>query len=188
MSKLITFSAPSGSGKTTIVEKLISDESLNLAFSVSATTRPKRDYEIHGKHYYFLSKDEFLKKVQNDEFVEWEEVYEGMYYGTLKSEIERLLKASKNIIFDIDIKGSLNIKKYYPDITLTIFVVPPSFEELVRRLKNRGSEDENTLQKRLQRYEFEMSFANSFDKIVVNDQLDKAIEECKRIILDFIKS
>lgn len=186
MRKLIAVSAPSGTGKTTIISEIIKQENLNLMFSVSATSRPPRNYEINGQHYYFLTAEQFKEKIKNNEFVEWQEVYENQFYGTLKTEIERIFELNKNIIFDIDIMGALNIKKHYPQNTITIFVSPPSMEDLKKRLDNRASETPESTLKRLQRAEFEISFAPKFDFKIINDKLETAIEETKEIISNFI--
>jgi len=161
--KLIVIAAPSGSGKTTVVNSLISDKTLNLGFSISATSRPRRENEIDGKDYYFLSDDEFKNKIHSKEFVEWEEVYDGIFYGTLKSELEKLNNLGKNLIFDIDVVGGLSIKKEFPDQTITIFISPPSIEELENRLRNRGTELENSIQIRLAKATKEMSMSVLYD-------------------------
>lgn len=186
MCKLIVISAPSGAGKTTIVREIIKDEKLRLKFSVSATSRPPRDYEQNGKDYYFFSVNEFKQKIENNEFIEWQEVYKNQYYGTLKSEIDRIFKNKFNVIFDVDVKGGINIKKQFPDITLSIFIQPPNIEELRKRLNNRGTEDENSLNKRIAKAEYEISLSNNFDKIVVNDILEDAVNEVHNLISGFI--
>ena len=174
MNKLIIFSAPSGSGKTTIVKHLLSLENLNLAFSISATSRAPRGVEQHGKEYYFLSADEFKNRIQHDDFMEWEEVYAGCYYGTLKSEVERLWANGKNVVFDLDVAGGLRLKKKYPDQTLAIFVEPPSLVALEERLRNRKTETEEKIQMRLNKAEQEMATAHQFDVIIKNDDLQQA--------------
>lgn len=186
MNKLIIFSAPSGSGKTTIVRHLLSLKKLNLAFSISATSRAPRGEEQHGKEYYFLSADEFKKRVQHNEFMEWEEVYTGCYYGTLKSEVERLWAMGKNVIFDIDVAGGLRLKQQYPEQTLAIFVEPPSLIALEERLRNRKTETEEKIQMRLNKAEQEMATAHQFDVIIKNDNLQQALQEAERIVTDFI--
>lgn len=186
MNKLIIFSAPSGSGKTTIVRHLLSLEKLNLAFSISATSRAPRGEEQHGKEYYFLSADEFKKRVQHNEFMEWEEVYTGCYYGTLKSEVERLWAKGKNVIFDIDVAGGLRLKQQYPEQTLAVFVEPPSLIALEERLRNRKTETEEKIQMRLSKAEQEMATAHQFDVIIKNDNLQQALQEAERIVTDFI--
>ena len=187
MDKLIIISAPSGAGKTTIVHELMKDETLNLMFSVSAASRKPRENEIDGKDYYFLSIEEFKKKIDNNEFIEWEEVYKNQFYGTLKSEAQRIWDLNKNIIFDVDVKGGLNIKKQFKNNSLAIFVKPPSIEELKNRLQNRGTETEASLNKRVEKTEYELTFASEFNKIIINDNLEKAINETKNIITNFIK-
>lgn len=186
MNKLIIFSAPSGSGKTTIVRHLLSLKKLNLAFSISATSRAPRGEEQHGKEYYFLSTDEFKKRVQHNEFMEWEEVYTGCYYGTLKSEVERLWAKGKNVIFDIDVAGGLRLKQQYPEQTLAVFVEPPSLVALEERLRNRKTETEEKIQMRLNKAEQEMATAHQFDVIIKNDNLQQALQEAERIVTDFI--
>jgi len=183
--KLIIFSAPSGAGKTTIVRHLLK-QNLNLEFSVSATSRAKRHTETHGKDYYFLSEEEFRSKIDNNEFLEWEEVYHGTFYGTLKSEVERIRESGKNVLFDIDVVGGCNIKKYYGHDALAVFVQPPSIEELRARLVSRSTDTQDVIEKRLQKAEYELSFANQFDCIIVNDQLEKALEEAEKCIYEFI--
>lgn len=186
MNKLIIFSAPSGSGKTTIVRHLLSLKKLNLAFSISATSRAPRGEEQHGKEYYFLSADEFKERVQHNEFMEWEEVYTGCYYGTLKSEVERLWAMGKNVIFDIDVAGGLRLKQQYPEQTLAVFVEPPSLIALEERLRNRKTETEEKIQMRLNKAEQEMATAHQFDVIIKNDNLQQALQEAERIVTDFI--
>lgn len=185
--KLIIFSAPSGAGKTTIVKHLLSQD-LNLEFSISATSRKPRINETHTKDYHFLSQEEFQEKIENDEFLEWEEVYEGTCYGTLKSEVERIREAGKNVIFDVDVVGGLNIKKYYGDDALAVFVQPPSVEELRNRLTMRSTETEEKIAMRIAKAEHELSFAPQFDLVLINDQLEHATEKAERLILDFLKT
>ncbi len=185
MSKLILVAAPSGAGKTTIVNHLL-DTFDSLSFSVSAATRKKRKYEIDGVNYYFISPELFREKEKNGEFVEWEEVYDNQFYGTLRSEIERLWKEGKNIIFDIDVKGALNIKKQYPKEALTIFVKPPSKEILINRLVNRNTENEESLRKRIARVKEELTFEDKFEKVVVNDKLKDAFKQAEEIVSAFI--
>ena len=184
--KVFIFSAPSGSGKTTIVHALL-DAGLPFSFSISATNRAKRPAETHGKDYYFVSPEEFKQKVENDEFVEWEEVYENISYGTLKSEIERIFENGKYPIFDVDVVGGLNLKKYFGDDALAVFVQAPSIEIIEERLRNRSTDDEESIQKRLAKSAYEMSFATQFDTIIINDNLNKAIEETKKQIQDFLE-
>ncbi len=174
--KVIVVSAPSGAGKTSIVRHIL-DYLPELSFSTSATTRAMRDGEVDGKDYHFMSVDDFKKEISNDNFLEWEEVYDNQFYGTLKSEIERIWNEGKTVIFDVDVKGGLNIKNYFGDNALSIFIEPPTIEELERRLRNRGTEDSESLKKRVQKAEYELSFAPKFDKVVLNDDLDKARQE-----------
>jgi len=183
--KLVIFSAPSGAGKTTIVKQLLK-KNLNLEFSVSATSREARKNEINGKDYYFLTQNEFQQKIDNNEFLEWEEVYLGTSYGTLKSEVERIRKLGKNVIFDVDVVGGLNIKKFYGDDALAIFVQPPSVEELEKRLRYRSTETEEKIKVRLAKAKHELSYAEQFDVIIVNDELEKAVEEAEKTVRDFL--
>ncbi len=179
--KLIIFSAPSGSGKTTIVKQLLANNP-NLGFSISACTRDKRGRsEQDGQDYYFLTPDEFRKKIDEDAFVEWEEVYPGAYYGTLKSEIERIWASGKHVIFDVDVKGGLALKNYYKERALAIFVKVPSLEILEDRLRSRGTESEESLSKRIFKMKFEWAFQDKFDVVLVNDQLEEAVMEAQRL-------
>ena len=186
MNKLIIFSAPSGSGKTTIVRHLLSLEKLNLAFSISATSRAPRGEEQHGKEYYFLTADDFKTKIGQQAFMEWEEVYAGCYYGTLKAEVERLWAMGKHVVFDIDVAGGLRLKQQYPEQTLAIFVQPPSLEALEERLRNRQTESEEKIQMRLAKAEQEMATAKQFDVIIKNDDLQQALQEAERVVTEFI--
>lgn len=183
--KLILFAAPSGSGKTTIIKHLL-ELDLNLSFSVSATTRPKRETEQHGKDYFFLTQEEFKEKINNGSFLEWEEVYEGTYYGTLKTEVDKELQKGKNILFDIDVIGAINIKKIYENQALALFIKPPSIEILKERLLIRNTESEHTLQKRIGKAEYELTFEDQFDITIINENIFDAQEEAKQIILNFI--
>lgn len=183
--KLIIFSAPSGSGKSTIINYLLTQE-LNLAFSVSATSRSPRGEEQNGVEYYFLSPDEFRQRIANDEFLEYEEVYTDKFYGTLKSEVERLTSEGKNVIFDVDVLGGVNIKKYYGNRALSVFIQPPSVEELRKRLVGRATDAPEVIEKRIERAEFELSFAPQFDVVIVNDDLNKAQNETFEVIRAFI--
>lgn len=185
--KLIIFSAPSGSGKSTIISRIMDDEQLRLEFSISATTRPPRGNEQHGKEYYFLSESDFKSRIARGEFAEYEEVYAGRFYGTLKSEIQRINDDGKNAIMDVDVAGGVNVKKIYGDNALSIFVMPPSVEELKRRLLARATDSEADIQKRIGKAEFEMTFASKFDKVVVNDDLDKAVAEVRNLISAFVE-
>lgn len=182
--KLIIFSAPSGAGKTTIVKHLLQKD-FGLEFSVSATSRQPRSGEIDGKDYYFLSVSVFREKIKNDEFLEWEEVYNGIFYGTLKSEVERIRNAGKHVIFDVDVVGGLNIKKFYGEEALAVFVQPPSVEELRKRLQNRSTESEEKIRMRVAKAEKELEFAGKFDVIIVNDDLPKALKEAEKIVAGF---
>ncbi len=184
--KLLVFSAPSGSGKTTIVRYLLEQPELNLAFSVSATSRPRRAKEKHGEHYYFISISEFKNHIKNGDFLEWEEVYRDNFYGTLKSEVERLWAEGKNVIFDIDVVGGLRIKKKFPKETLAVFVKPPSVDELKIRLKKRSTESNDKINMRIAKASVELATAPQFDKIIKNYDLDVALEEAKQLVLDFI--
>ncbi|MFC2175422.1 guanylate kinase [Bacteroidota bacterium] len=184
--KVIIFSAPSGSGKTTIVQHLLSLPELKLAFSVSATSRDKRLNEQHGKDYYFLTPEIFRQKIEQGDFLEWEEVYKNQFYGTLRSEIERIHAEGKTVVFDVDVVGGINIKKQFGQQALAIFVKPPSIAELEKRLRSRGSETEESLAKRVGKAEEEMAYANKFDVILINDDLEVAKEEARQLILDFI--
>lgn len=186
MSKLIIITAPSGAGKTTIVRHLLASFS-ELAFSISATTRSRRPHEQDGIDYYYLSPDDFRSRIQKGEFVEWEEVYEDQLYGTLKEEVERLWKADKHIIFDIEVKGALNIQKAYPDNSLSIFVQPPSEEILFERLRNRKTDSEESIRKRIARATMELSCSHQFDRILVNDVLSDALAEAEEMISSYLK-
>jgi guanylate kinase len=183
--KLIIFSAPSGAGKTTIVKHLLQQD-FDLNFSVSATSREPRKGETHGKDYYFIPENEFRKKIENNEFLEWEEVYTGIFYGTLKSEVERIRNAGKNVIFDVDVVGGLNIKKHYGNEALAVFVQPPSVEELKKRLRNRSTESEEKIKMRVDKAEKELEFANQFDVIIVNKELPKALKEAEKVVSGFL--
>lgn len=185
--RIIVISAPSGTGKSTIINSILSKGEIDLKFSVSATNRPPREGESDGKNYYFFSTDQFRNLISKDAFVEWEEVYEGRYYGTLKSEIERICDEGHNVILDIDVKGALNVKRLYPDRALTIFVQPPSLLHLKERLTNRGTETQESLTQRLQKAEYELSFAKDFDTVIINDDLEKAVNETSDTIINFVK-
>ena len=184
--KVIIVSAPSGAGKTSIVRHLL-EQVPELKFSISATTRPKRDYEIDGKDYYFLTPEQFKERLANDEFLEWQEVYADQFYGSLKSEVERIWSNGQTVIFDVDVLGGLNIKKFYGDEALSVFIEPPTLEELMNRLKKRGTETEESLKKRLDKAEYELSFAPQFDKIVLNDDLATAQQEMIDLVQAFLE-
>ena len=186
--KLIVFSAPSGAGKTSIVKYLVEQDELNLGFSISATSREKRGEEINGEDYYFLSTDEFKSHIKSDSFLEWEEVYRDNFYGTLKSEVERIWGLGKHVIFDIDVSGGLRIKRKYPEDTIAIFVKPPSIDELKIRLKKRKTETENKINMRISKASAEMATADLFDLVIENKILKSAQKKARNIVLDFIKS
>lgn len=182
MGGIIIFSAPSGSGKSTIVQWLMGHPELNLSFSISATSRPPRGTERNGVEYFFLSPEEFRRKIELGEFLEYEEVYSGRFYGTLKEQVERQLEAGQNVIFDVDVKGGLRIKEYYGSRALSIFIQPPSLQELRRRLEKRGTDAPDQIEMRLAKAEYEMSFAPRYDHIVVNDKLEEAEQEAMRLV------
>lgn len=184
--KIIILSAPSGTGKSTIIGELMKNSALRLGFSVSATSRKPRGSEVDGKDYFFLSEEEFQRRIDRNEFVEWEEVYAGTRYGTLVSEVERVTGSDHNLIMDVDVKGAVNIKKRYGDRAISIFIMPPDIATLADRLRKRATDSEETIARRLAKAEYEMGFADRFDTVVVNDCLDKAVEEVNGKILDFI--
>ena len=184
--KLIIFSAPSGSGKSTIINYLLT-QNLRLRFSISATSRAPRGTEKNGVEYYFLSPEEFHARIAAGDFLEYEEVYKDKFYGTLKSEVERILAEGDNVIFDVDVVGGCNIKKYYGDRALSMFIQPPSIEELRRRLEGRATDAPEVIESRIAKAAYELSFAPQFDVVVVNDDLDKAKAEALRIIQNFIE-
>jgi guanylate kinase len=186
MGKLVIFSAPSGSGKTTIVRELLKHFP-QFEFSISATSRQPRGQEQNGIDYYFMTNEEFRQRVERDEFVEWEEVYAGTCYGTLKSEMERIWSKGNIIIFDVDVMGGINLKRLFGEDACSMFIMPPSVEELERRLRGRGTDSEETIQKRIAKAEFELSKSPEFDYTVVNDDLQVAIDEAKAIINNFLK-
>jgi guanylate kinase len=183
--KLLIFSAPSGAGKTTIVKHLLGKD-FGLEFSVSATSRAPRSTEMHGKDYYFLTPDEFKERIDNHEFLEWEEVYPGIFYGTLLSEVERIRSAGKHVVFDVDVVGGLNIKKYYGNEALSVFVQPPSVEVLRNRLVNRSSDSPEVIATRVAKAEYELTFAPKFDVVLVNDRIDDAFREVESIVSQFL--
>jgi len=185
--KLIIISAPSGTGKSTIIGWLMKEHpELNLAFSISCTSRPPRGTEQNGVEYFFLTPEEFRQRIENDEFLEYEEVYEGRFYGTLKAQVERQLEAGQNVVFDVDVKGGVNIKNYYGDEAMSVFIQPPSIAELRKRLEGRGTDAPEVIDQRIARAEFELTFADKFDKIVVNDDLAKAEADALELVKDFI--
>ena len=183
--KLIIFSAPSGSGKSTIINYLLT-QGLNLAFSISATSRPPRGTEQHGVEYYFLSPEEFKERIANNEFLEYEEVYENRFYGTLKAPIEKQLEEGYNVVFDVDVVGGCNIKKYYGDRALSVFIQPPSIEALRNRLVGRGTDAPEVIESRIAKAEFELGFAEKFDIVIVNDDLEKAKAETLSTLKEFL--
>jgi len=185
--KLIIFSAPSGSGKTTVVKHLLKTID-KLAFSVSVTTRQKRPNEVDGKDYYFYTENDFLKAIKNEQFLEYEEVYKGLFYGTLKSEVERLWSQGKTVIFDVDVIGGLNIKKFYGEQALAVFLRPPSVEILMDRLRKRETEVEHHLIERIEKAKSELKYEQQFDKVIVNDVLNDTFETAENLVANFIKS
>jgi guanylate kinase len=186
--KLIVFSAPSGSGKTTIVRHLLEQTDLPLAFSISATTRAPRGAEKNGEDYYFLNEETFITKIRKKEFLEYEEVYKGLFYGTLESEVKRLWSENKAVLFDIDVMGGISIKNSFPNKTLTVFVQPPSIETLERRLKLRNTDNEKTLQVRLNKAQQELDQADRFDKIIINDDLATTLSETEELVRAFLST
>ncbi len=185
--KLLIFTAPSGAGKTTIVKHLLSTFE-SLAFSISATSRKKREHEEDGVDYYFKTPDEFEELIKSDSFVEWEEVYDKCLYGTLKKEVQRLLNSGKNVIFDIDVEGAINLKKTYQDRAFAVFVKPPSKDVLFKRLKRRKTESPESLKRRIGKATFELTFFDKFDAVLVNDDLQTALYEAEHIVKDFLKT
>ena len=184
--KLIIITAPSGAGKTSITNHLLKTFSDKLGFSVSATTRKKRDYEIDGVHYYFIPEDDFKEKIRQKEFAEWEMVYEGKYYGTLKSEMKRIWNQGKAVVLDVDVKGALHVQGQYPEQSLSIFIEPPSIDELKKRLLSRGTETDESLAARINKAAYEISFKDQFNKVIVNDDLAKACKEAETIVSEFL--
>lgn len=185
--KMLIVSAPSGSGKSTIVNWLMKEHpELHLYFSISCTSRAPRGTEQNGVEYFFLTPEEFRAKIANEEFLEYEEVYQDRFYGTLKAQVERQRVAGQNVVFDVDVKGGLNIKRYYGDEALSLFIQPPSVEELRRRLTGRGTDTSEAIEERLAKAEYELTFASQFDCVVVNDDLEAAKQEALQIINDFL--
>ena len=185
--KAIIFFSLFGAGKTTIVQSLLANK-LPLSFSISACSRQKRENEINGKDYHFLSIEDFKQKINEQAFIEWEEVYENNYYGTLKSEIERIWNDKKHVVFDVDVVGGLNLKKHFGNNALAIFIQPPSMDVLIERLRNRATESESSLNKRINKAKHEMTYSPSFDSIIINDQLEKTIEVAEKKVKDFLNS
>ena len=186
MGKLIIFSAPSGSGKSTIINRLMQHPELHLAFSISCTSRAPRGSEQNGVEYFFLSPEEFRERIARGEFLEYEEVYKDRFYGTLKQQVETQAARGENVVFDVDVKGGCNIKQFYGDRALSVFIQPPSVEELRRRLTGRATDAPEVIEQRIARAEFELSQASKFDRVVVNDDLEEAVAETLRIVSDFI--
>lgn len=186
--KIIILSAPSGTGKSTIISRLMEFGRLSLGFSISATSRKPRGEEKDGREYYFLTEEEFERRVVAGEFVEWEEVYAGTRYGTLESEVERVVSSGRNLIMDIDVKGGVNVKRRYGSDALSVFILPPSLEELERRLRGRGTDAEEKIRQRLEKAEYELSYAEKYDVRVVNDDIEAAVAETEALINDFINS
>lgn len=183
--KLIIFSAPSGSGKSTIINYLI-EQGLDFAFSVSATSRAPRGQEKHGVEYYFLSPEEFKERIEKDHFVEYEEVYDNLFYGTLVEEVNAKLEKGQNMLFDVDVKGGVNIKKFYGDQALSLFIQPPSIESLRTRLEGRQTDTQEMIEKRLAKAEYELTFADKFDKVIINDDLETAQKETEALVREFL--
>lgn len=186
--KIIIITAPSGAGKTSITRHLLKTFPSRLAFSVSATTRKKREYEEDGLHYHFISVDDFKDKIKKNEFIEWEMVYEGKYYGTLRSELQKIWDEGKAPLLDIDVNGAMHVQRRYPDQSLSVFIEPPSIEELKRRLESRGTETPESLATRLNKAAYEISFKDQFDKVIVNDDLDRACKQAEAIISGFLSA
>jgi len=183
--KLIIFSAPSGAGKSTMINYLLKQD-LGLAFSISATSRPPRGSEQHGVEYFFLSPEEFRQRIDNDEFLEYEEVYKDRFYGTLKAQVEKQLEAGQNVVFDVDVVGGCNIKKFYGNRALSVFIQPPSLEVLRQRLEGRGTDEQSVIESRLAKAEFELGFADKFDVIIVNDNIEEARTKAFKVIKEFL--
>lgn len=186
MGKLIIFSAPSGSGKSTIISRLMQHPELHLAFSVSCTSRAPRGTERNGVEYFFITPEEFRERISRDEFLEYEEVYADRFYGTLKQQVETQAARGENVVFDVDVKGGCNIKQYYGDRALSIFIQPPSIEELRHRLVGRATDAPEVIEQRIERAAFELTFASKFDRVVINDDLDRAVEETLRVVREFV--
>lgn len=186
--KMLIVSAPSGSGKSTIVQWLMKEHpELNLYFSVSCTSRAPRGTEQHGVEYFFLTPEEFRQRIENNEFLEYEEVYADRFYGTLKAQVERQVEAGQNVVFDVDVKGGVNIKRFYGDRAMSLFIQPPSVEELRRRLEGRGTDNAEAIENRLAKAEYELTFAPQFDHVVVNDNLELAKQQTLALVKDFLQ-
>ena len=185
--KIIIITAPSGAGKTSITRQLLKTYPEELAFSISATTRPPRGSERDGVDYYFISQDEFTDKIQHEQFIEWEMVYEGKYYGTLKSELQRIWGENRTPLLDIDVKGAIHVQQQFPETTLSLFIEPPSIDELKRRLAGRGTDTEDSMQARINKAAYELSFKHSFNHVIVNSNLELAVTEAKKLVGEFIK-
>ena len=188
LNKIIIIAAPSGAGKTSVTRHLLKNMPNDLAFSISAATRPPRKHEIHGVDYYFISPQEFEEKIARDEFVEWEMVYEGKYYGTLKSELNRIWKEGKAPLLDVDVVGGVDLQELYPESSLSLFILPPSIDELRRRLEARGTETPETLEARILKAEHELSFRDKFDHVIINDDLDRACREAEEKVREFLNA
>jgi len=188
MGKVIIFSAPSGSGKSTIISRLMQHEELRLAFSVSCTSRQPRGTERNGVEYFFLTPEEFRQRIANNEFLEYEEVYKDRFYGTLKRQVDSQLERGDNVVLDVDVKGGCNIKSHYGDKALSLFIQPPSIDELRRRLEGRGTDAPEVIENRLKRAAFELSFAPKFDRVIINDELERAVEEAFEAVKGFVGS
>jgi len=185
--KIVIFSAPSGAGKTTIVQKIL-QKGINLEFSISACSRSPRGLEVHGVDYYFITTEEFRKKIEENAFIEWEQVYENSFYGSLKSEIERIGAKGNHVLFDVDVKGAMSIKKQYGNLALTVFVMPPSLEVLEQRLRNRATDSEASISKRIAKAKEELKAAPDFDVIILNDNLDQAVEKAWNEVNNFLNN
>ena len=185
--KLIIISAPSGSGKSTIINWLMTHEQLRLAFSISCTSRPPRGNEKDGVEYFFITPEEFRRRIENDEFIEYEEVYEGKFYGTLKSQVEHQQSLGQNVVFDVDVKGGCSLKKVFGDRALSIFIKPPSIEELRRRLEKRGTDSPEVIEDRVSKASYELTFESEFDRVLVNDDLDTALAQALEMVSNFLE-
>jgi guanylate kinase len=184
--KMVVLSAPSGAGKTTVAMHLLNLPEMNLSFSVSACSRPPRGSEVEGKDYYFLTTDEFKKKISNKEFIEWEEVYPGRYYGSLVSEVKRIWRSGKHVLFDIDVKGAMSIKRLYDEKALTLFIMPPSLEVLEERLRTRSTDSPEEIKRRIGKAREEMTYAGSFDHVIINNRLADALAEAEDLVKKFL--